>query len=63
MDGMTTAQIDGHRWYWKRARLSDVLEVRVHTQVWHLWDSLKEYRGNFSTKRDMLAWISENAPF
>ena len=63
LEGYTTAQIDGHRWYWKRGRLSSVLEVKIHTMVWHLWNSLREYQGNFSTQREMLAFIEANAPF
>ena len=56
---MITAMIDGHQWHWKRARLSDVLEVPGRVEVWHLWDSWHEYVGNFATKAKMLAWIND----
>ena len=56
----TTAMIDGHQWHWKRSRLSDVLEVLIRARVWHVWDSHREYRGNFTTKAEMLAWIRNN---
>ena len=56
---MITAMIDGHQWHWIRARLSDVLEVPSHALAWHLWDSQREYAGNFTTKAKMLAWIND----
>ena len=55
----TLEDINGQRWYYRRARLCDGLEVLLRTYAWHLWDDRHEYHGNFRMKADMIHYIHE----
>ena len=55
---MTTAHklitVNGKRWYYRFAPLSQVLDVKPNVGVWHLWDDRREYCGNFPSERALI---------
>ncbi len=60
MPGHTMEVIDGHRWYYWKARHCDeyiTMPVLV-TMRWFLKDG-SDWVGDFPTKRELLEWIEE----
>lgn len=55
----TMTVIRGSKWFYRRARLCDVLEVESRVQRWHLWDADFVYVGNYATKTEMLTAAQE----
>jgi len=53
--------VEGKKWHYCRAPLSEFLDVDIEVKVWHLWEGFGhgelDYIGSFRTKRDLLEFI------
>jgi len=63
MAGHTVAMIDGHRWYWWRARLCDEysLDGNPQTMRWFLRDD-NDFVDDFATRREVEEYIKTEGP-
>ena len=61
MPGTTVAMIDGHKWFYWRARHCDEYggEPVLKMMRWFLRDD-NDWVGDFSTRREMLDWIKDH---